>query len=200
VEPFAEVLDDQTTLRGVKLCGGNCLSSFVTTNPDQTYELSFFYRWLTTVGTLELRLGGQLIHRLGAPDSLSDDFQSARVLVTDPALLSQFRQALEVCLVPEGPARVQVADLWFRQAPDANPPPVIAIGLLGGPTPVELAWPSDPSRTYQVQARASLAAGEWINLGPALPGTGLTLTVAPGIEAGQPEGFYRVVVTPTPTP
>lgn len=191
MEPFSETLDEATTLRGLRLCGGNCLSSFVTAITGQPHELRFDYRWLTTEGILEFRLGGQLIHSDPAPASPENQFQSARIRIVDPAILSNGIQKLEVCLVPAGPPRVQVANLAFR----AETRPVVSIRLVAGESPLEFTWLSVAGRRYQLQTRASLAAGNWTNVGAPIPGTGAALTTTATIDPGQKEGYYRLVVS-----
>jgi hypothetical protein len=186
---FTEELDEATTLSGVRLCGGNCLSRSVSLDPEMDYEMSFNYRWLTPVGTLEVRLAGEIIYSAAAPASLDGEFQFAHV-ITDP---SMFFGELEVCLVPEGPAMLQLANFVFRSVP--NLPPVITLRLTTAQGPVEFSWPSVTGRSYQLQVRSSLSVGDWTNLGPSLQGTGAALATTAPVTPGQPEAYYRVVIS-----
>jgi hypothetical protein len=197
IEPFIEEVGE-TTLQGVQLCGGNCLSRSVLTTVDTSYELSFDYRWLTTVGTLQARVGGQLMISRQAPASVSGQFEFARVLVTDPSIINGFFQELELCLVPAGPAMVQVANVIFRPAPSTNESPEITVRAVSGQTSVGFSWSSLSGKSYQLQMRSSLTGGSWTNLGPLLNGTGGALTTTAPIVAGQPEGYFRVVISDTP--
>jgi hypothetical protein len=171
----------------------------VNTDSEFPFELRFEYRWLSTVGTLEFYLADRLVHRLDAPAVLSGDFQQASVILSDPTLRSQSLQRLEVCVTPEGPAEVQLANLVFRTAPEANiPSPVVSIRFFSGESKVELNWTSVVGQKYQLQVRASLTQGAWSDLGPPLSGTGSTLTPSPIIAVGQAQAFYRVLVSPAP--
>lgn len=197
--PFTEMLDDATTLRGVKVCGGNCLSSFVSTDPSKPSELTFYLRWLSTIGTLEVRLGEQLVHTVSAPPNANDGFERVRVLVTDPAILGRGFQRLEVCLLPEGPAMAQIGNLVFRAEPESQPPPPeIEFASLEAESSLRLTWRSAVGFNYQVQRRRSLFEGNWTDLGDPLPGTGAALAATVEIEREQTQTFFRVVLSATP--
>lgn len=131
------------------------------------------------------------------------DGREGRVLfawipVTDPDILNRGFQELRVCLLsPSAPAMAQIANLEWRPAP-AAPPPVVSIRLVAGQSPLEFSWPSVAGHSCQIQTRLSLTSGDWANFGAPLTGTGETLTATATIPAGQPEAFYRVVVSGSP--
>lgn len=200
IEGFTESADGGATLSGIQMCGGNCLSRYVSTDPAMAYELTLDYRWLSTMGTLEFRLGGELFNVIAAPEVLTDQFEPARILITDTNLLDNFFQELQICLEPDGPALVQVANIFFRPVPRTNTPPIISIhrGQTNGS--VEFTWQSSLGTDYRLQVRTSLTAGSWSNTGPLLPGTGANMTTTSTVPAGQPETYYRIVASPPTSP
>lgn len=58
-------------------------------------------------------------------------------------------------------------------------------------TAIELSWPSEPGRLYQLQWTTSLATPQWANLGPLVTGTGDNLSLFDSTRT-HPQGFYRV--------
>jgi hypothetical protein len=60
-------------------------------------------------------------------------------------------------------------------------------------TAIELVWPSEPSRVYQVQWTPSLKPPEWANLGPVISGSGSELSIFDSTRM-HPQGFYRVQI------
>jgi hypothetical protein len=78
----------------------------------------------------------------------------------------------------------------------ANPAKAAAAPTATGPelhafTAIELSWPSEGNRLYQVQWTPSLDAPLWTNFGPAVPGSGANLSVFDSTRT-HAQGFYRV--------
>jgi hypothetical protein len=61
---------------------------------------------------------------------------------------------------------------------------------------VELCWDSTPTNTYQVQYKSSLTTNQWVNLDGLIPGNGSRQCLADYVPEGQPQRFYRLVITP----
>jgi hypothetical protein len=60
-------------------------------------------------------------------------------------------------------------------------------------TAIELVWPSELSRAYQVQWTPSLNPPQWANLGPVISGSGAELSMLDSTRM-HPQGFYRVQI------
>ncbi|MCW5558753.1 MAG: hypothetical protein KIT22_13110, partial [Verrucomicrobiae bacterium] len=144
---------------------------------------------------LVFRLGGRPLYRLEASGTLGSEFAEVREVFTDSALLSPFLQILEVCLEPSD-ARIQVANLVLRQAPEITVPVLTVTGPVTGADPIHFTWISRAGNTYQLQARVSLTGGSWQPVGPSLAGTGEALTVSAPPPATSEEVFYRLVEAP----
>jgi len=57
-------------------------------------------------------------------------------------------------------------------------------------------WPSSIGSTYQIQYKTNLAQANWSNLGAAIPGTGLSMSISDtNAAASDPQRFYRIVVS-----
>jgi hypothetical protein len=61
---------------------------------------------------------------------------------------------------------------------------------------VELCWDSTATNTYQVQYKSSLTTNQWVNLDGLIPGNGSRQCLADYVPEGQPQRFYRLVITP----
>lgn len=62
-------------------------------------------------------------------------------------------------------------------------------------TAIELVWPSEVNHLYQVQWTSSLDPQQWVDFGPAVNGTGTSVSVFDSTRV-HPQGFYRVQVLP----
>ena len=64
---------------------------------------------------------------------------------------------------------------------------------MGTDTSANLVWPTVPGRTYRVEYRERLDAGEWVALGTNMTATAthLMFTDSP---VGIPQRFYRIVL------
>lgn len=62
-------------------------------------------------------------------------------------------------------------------------------------TAIELVWFAEANRLYQVQWTPSLNQPQWINIGPAILGSGSDLSVFDSTR-NHPQGFYRVQILP----
>jgi len=60
---------------------------------------------------------------------------------------------------------------------------------------VELCWNSKSNLTYQVQYRSDLTTNLWTVLGNCIRGSGNMNCISDPIVPGQPQRFYRVVLT-----
>jgi hypothetical protein len=102
------------------------------------------------------------------------------------------------------------APLW-RVDPDTGATTAVAgvrlnlpHGLEFTPTPplvtirasqVEVCWSSQADLTYQVQFRSDLTTNVWTSLVGCVRGTGSKSCIVDPIAVGQPQRFFRVVVT-----
>jgi hypothetical protein len=62
-------------------------------------------------------------------------------------------------------------------------------------TAIELVWPSESNRLYQVQWTPSLDSPQWVNLGSVVSGSGGSMSVFDSTRI-HPQGFYRVQIVP----
>jgi hypothetical protein len=72
-----------------------------------------------------------------------------------------------------------------------EPPPLVTIRA----SPVELCWNSISNVTYQVQYRSDLTTNLWTSLGGCIRSTNSTSCAYDLTVGGQPQRFYRVVMT-----
>jgi hypothetical protein len=72
-----------------------------------------------------------------------------------------------------------------------EPPPQVAIRA----SQVEVCWNSISNLTYQVQYRSDLTANVWTSLVDCVRSTGSTSCIFAPVAVGQPQRFYRVVMT-----
>ena len=70
-------------------------------------------------------------------------------------------------------------------------PPVVAIRA----SQVEVCWNSISNLTYQVQYRSDLTTNRWASLGSCVQGSGSMNCLNDSIVLGQPQRFYRVLLT-----
>jgi hypothetical protein len=80
---------------------------------------------------------------------------------------------------------------------------VVEVAPVAGPvltihTAVEITWPSQTNKLYQVQWTTGLNTNTWFDLGPEVPGNGSTNSIFDSIGT-TPERFYRVVESPVAT-
>jgi hypothetical protein len=62
-------------------------------------------------------------------------------------------------------------------------------------TAIELVWPSETNRLYQVQWTPALDPPQWVNFGPVVSGSGGNVSVFESTRT-HPQGFYRVQIVP----
>ena len=72
-----------------------------------------------------------------------------------------------------------------------EPPPLVTIRA----SQAEVCWNSISNLTYQVQYRSDLTTNLWTSLGNCIRSTNSTSCVYDPIVVGQPQRFYRVVLT-----
>ena len=85
-------------------------------------------------------------------------------------------------------------------AVSVTPPGVTPATTIPGPelhayTAIEISWPSENNRSYQVQWAPSLDSLQWANLGPVFSGSGGEISLFDSTRA-HPQGFYRVQIVP----
>jgi hypothetical protein len=71
-----------------------------------------------------------------------------------------------------------------------NTPPPVTLTASIYPA-VEIAWPTETNKSYQVEWTPQLAPDLWTNLGPVIPGTGMTNYMFDNTRSGASR-FYRV--------
>lgn len=192
---FSDTNDPPAIYQGLRLCGGVCVSSFVNSGSEpRPLELSFSYRWVTPPGTLSFTLGGRLLHEIPAPATESGEFQSVNLRFDDPAL-NNFFQQLSICLSPEGPAQVEIANFVFRLGAASDPPPPSLSTSRTSSDAFSITWNGVQGYQYQVQSRSSVIQGGWTNVDNPLPGAGAPLSVSVPLSPGTGPHFYRVAVS-----
>jgi hypothetical protein len=72
-----------------------------------------------------------------------------------------------------------------------EPPPLVTIRA----SQVEVCWNSISNLTYQVQYRSDLTTNVWTSLVDCVRSTGATTCIVDPVVVGQPERFYRAVMT-----
>ncbi|MBF8305568.1 MAG: putative rane protein, partial [Acidobacteria bacterium] len=72
-----------------------------------------------------------------------------------------------------------------------QPPPLVTIRA----SQVEVCWNSQSNLTYQVQYRSDLTTNLWTSLVGCIRSTGSVTCINDPIVVGQPQRFYRVVLT-----
>jgi hypothetical protein len=72
-----------------------------------------------------------------------------------------------------------------------QPPPLVTIRT----SQVEVCWNSKSNQTYQVQYRSALTTNFWTSLVDCIRSTNSTTCVSDPVVMGQPQRFYRVVLT-----
>jgi hypothetical protein len=72
-----------------------------------------------------------------------------------------------------------------------EPPPLVTIRA----SQVEVCWNSISNLTYQVQYRSDLTTNVWTSLGSCIRSTNSTSCIFDPVVVGQPQKFYRVVLT-----
>jgi hypothetical protein len=72
-----------------------------------------------------------------------------------------------------------------------EPPPLVTIRA----SQVEVCWNSVSNLTYQVQYRSDLTTNVWTSLVDCVRSTGSTSCIVDPVVVGQPQRFYRVVLT-----
>ncbi len=61
---------------------------------------------------------------------------------------------------------------------------------------VELSWFGSSGTNYQAQYRSSLTTNIWTNLGATLVGADAVITLTDSVPVGEPQRFYRVIISP----
>jgi hypothetical protein len=72
-----------------------------------------------------------------------------------------------------------------------EPPPLVTIRA----SQVEVCWNSKTNLTYQVQYRSDLTTNVWTSLVACVHSTGSTSCVVDPVVVGQPQRFYRFILT-----
>lgn len=194
--PFKDTDAGGVLRQGMELCGGDCISTYFNSGEGAPLELRFEHRWRTAAGALEFRLGGHLLYRLDAPGVVPAGFSEVREVFTDPIFFSPFLRPLEVCVEPSG-ARIQIANLVLRRAPEIDVPQLIVTGPVSSANSIQFNWASRNGQIYQLQVRSSLTGGSWQPVGSPLVGTGGTLKASAPPPASSGQLYYRLVASPS---
>jgi len=161
---------------------------------NEPVELQFACRWLTTSGSVDVLLGGQVALHLNAPAVLSSNFTQASVILTGLPAEASDELNLTFQLNTTGPAQFQLGDPSLQPLPQL---PALSIGLSpANSNALSLSWFGTTNENYQVQSRTSLGSGAWTNLGSVVPGQRGVSTLALPVAPGDPARFYRLVMTP----
>lgn len=122
----------------------------------------------------------------------ADNEGAFTVVVTKVGSVSPLRLLLHPSLNPTDADAVPNS---ARVTPKVTSTPVdgsvISSPALHVYTAIELVWPSEVGRPYQVQWTPSLDQPQWANVGPSLLGTGKDLSTFDSTRT-HPQGFYRV--------
>jgi hypothetical protein len=86
-------------------------------------------------------------------------------------------------------------DVTPATSPNVSPATTIPGPELHAYTAIEISWPSENNRSYQVQWAPSLDSPQWANLGPIFSGSGGEISLFDSTRA-HPQGFYRVQIVP----
>ncbi|HEX3717800.1 MAG TPA: hypothetical protein VH595_07515 [Verrucomicrobiae bacterium] len=166
--------------------------SVVETN--EPVEFQFAYQWLSTNGSVDVFLGGQLVVHLNAPAVLTNGFTESTLILTElPAEVTD-ELSLTFQLNTVGPAQFELGNISLQGLPQS---PFISIGPSPtNSTALSLSWFGSTNENYQVQYSTSLASGTWMNLGPVISGQGAAYALALPAAPGDPARFYRLMTTP----
>jgi hypothetical protein len=82
-----------------------------------------------------------------------------------------------------------VSAVTFQAIPE---PPRPSVSIF---TAVEICWPTETNKTYQLQWAPSLDSTNWLSLGAFVPGTGTNICVFDSTR-GTAKRFYRIEVLP----
>jgi len=61
---------------------------------------------------------------------------------------------------------------------------------------LSISWPSIAGKKYQVQKRASLSGGNWVNSGPEVTASGTSSTAEVDVSESPNASFVRVILVP----
>ena len=164
------------------------------TETNEPVELQFAYQWLSTSGSVDVLLGGQVVLRLNAPATLTNNFTEASLILTGLPAEESGDLNLTFQLNTAGSDQFQLGNLSLQALPQL---PSVSIGPSSADsTALSLNWFGATNENYQVQYRTSLGSGTWINLGSAIPGQGAASSLVLTVTPGDPAMFYRLVMTP----
>jgi hypothetical protein len=126
----------------------------------------------------------------------SDNEGTFAVEVTKAASAPAVRLSLHPSLNPTdadavaNPAKTTAASTAAPTTSPAAPGPELHVF-----TAIELVWPSEANRLYQVQWTPALNPPQWVDFGPVVPGCGSNVSVYDSTRT-HPQGFYRVHTVP----
>jgi hypothetical protein len=164
------------------------------TETNEPVELQFAYQWLSTSGSVDVLLGGQVVLQLNAPATLTNNFTEASLILTGLPAEDSGDLNLTFQLNTAGADQFQLGNLSLQGLPQL---PFVSIGPSSADsTALSLNWFGATNENYQVQYRTSLGSGTWINLGSAIPGQGVASSLVLTVTPGDPAQFYRLVMTP----
>ena len=167
--------------------------SIVETN--EPVQLQFAYQWLSTSGSVDVLLGGQVVAQLNAPPVLHSGFTEQSLVLTGLPAEASDSLTLTFQLNSTGPAEFQLGSFSLVALPQL---PFLSVSPSStNTTALTLSWFGATNENYQVQYRASLGGGTWTNLDSAIPGQDASSSFPLSVTPGDPAGFYRLLMTPS---
>lgn len=173
-------------------------------NPaDRDYEvLAPALRQPFFIGDGRMNSGGvqQVIAPIGATRlflGVMDQYQwSDNEGVFTVQVTKAFSTAARLSLHPAlSPTAADAAANPVKAAATSNTASTAAGPELQAFTAIELVWPLEANRHYQVQWTPVLDSPQWVNFGPVVTGSGGSVSVFDSTRA-HPQGFYRVQIVP----
>jgi hypothetical protein len=157
-------------------------------------QLQFSYQWLSTSGSVDVLLGGQVVLHLDAPSVPSSGLTQVNLTLTGLPAMANDDLNLTFQLNTAGPDQFQLSSPSLVALPQ-----VPAISVLSSATnsfTFSLNWYGNTNQNYQMQSRTSLVTGAWTNVGSAVPGQGAGSSLLLPIDRSGPARFFRLMVTP----
>jgi len=161
----------------------------------QPLQLQFSYQWLSTNGSVDVKVGGQTVLHLTAPSVLPGGLTEVNLGLTDMPATSNRALNLTVQLNTAGPDQFELTSPSLQAL--AQVPAVTIVSSTGNPSSVSVSWFGNTNQNYQVQYCTSLAGASWTNVGSVVVGQGGAYSETLPVAPGDPARFFRLMVTPS---
>ena len=155
-------------------------------------ELVLRYRWVSTSGTLEVKLGGVDLFHETAPAVVPGAYSEVWVWITDPAVLNRFSQQLALELTSGKTSGIELAEFVVLGATDR----LRIEDTATIPNERILSWYGLEGRSYQLQSAPSLSTRDWLNVSGPVAGHDAWVTNSSFISPAEPQRYYRLVIGP----